>query len=70
MTDIVSDNHTHHAPSPGSIRRWFDHDAFNPAYGGLDLGMVDTSSPMGQVSTNSDQLQYGARAAEQRVAKP
>ena len=27
------------------------------AYGGLDLGMVDTSSPKGQVSTNSDQLQ-------------
>ena len=26
------------------------------AYGGLDLGMVDTSSPKGQVSTNSDQL--------------
>ena len=23
------------------------------AYGGLDLGMVDTSSPKGQVSTNS-----------------
>ena len=29
------------------------------AYGGLDLGMVDTSSPKGQVSTNSDQL-HGA----------
>ena len=26
------------------------------AYGGLDLGMVDTSSPKGQVSTNSGQL--------------
>ena len=29
------------------------------AYGGLDLGMVDPSSPKGQVSTNSDQIQYG-----------
>ena len=28
------------------------------AYGGLDLGMVDTSSPKGQVSTNSGQLQF------------
>ena len=31
------------------------------AYGGLDLGMVDTSSPKGQVSTNSDQLQSRRR---------
>ena len=30
------------------------------AYGGLDLGMVDTSSPKGQVSTNSGQLHTDA----------
>ena len=27
-------------------------------YGGLNFGMVDTSSPKGQVSTKSGQLQY------------
>ena len=32
------------------------------AYGGLDLGMVDTSSPKGQVSTNSDQLHTVVRS--------
>ena len=32
-------------------------------YGGLDFGMVDTSSPKGQVSTKSDQL-HGKRGRE------
>ena len=40
------------------------------AYGGLDLGMVDTSSPKGQVSTNSDQLQIWRLRRDGKLPKP
>ena len=38
------------------------------AYGGLDLGMVDTSSPKGQVSTNSGQLQTAGSSSRSLIS--